>query len=132
MAEARAERDMVNATFLKTSNDMEQSKKGFGVNFWGSSWRFRMMEEFYIQPGGSTGRLLRCNERYNNLKRRLAEVRDGVDTWVFDVIASDPKIRSEIANPAAVGEFCGLWLASLAEHEARPQRTASGGFEQSQ
>jgi hypothetical protein len=118
LSEARAERDRVNATFLKTSSDMEQEQKGFGVNFWGATWRFRMMEELYGQPATPAG-LMRCNVRYSNLKRRLAAVRDGTDTWVHDIMASDPKIRSEIANPEAVKDFCGAWLAHLIEHEQR-------------
>lgn len=124
LSEARAERDRVNATFLKTSSDMEQQGKGFGVNFWGSTWRFRMMEDFYIRPS-TDQRPLRCNVRYDNLKSRLAAVRDGTDPWVSEAIASDPKVRSEIANPEAVKEFCSLWLGALAEEEAAPSRTSS-------
>ena len=118
LSEARAERDRVNATFLKTSSDMEQEHKGFGVNFWGATWRFRMMEELYSQPASAAG-LMRCNVRYSNLKRRLAAIHAGTDTWVHDIMASDAKIRSEIANPEAVKDFCGAWLANLIEHEQR-------------
>ncbi len=112
---------------MRSNNDLEQAKKGFGVNFWGSAWRFRMMEDFYIQPSAGPGKLLRSIVRYDNLKRRLAAVRDGADSWVTDIMAADAKIRSEIANPSAVGEFCSLWLANLADLEAHPERTASGG-----
>ena len=116
LADARAERDRVNAAFLQTSHDLEKGQKGFGVNFWGSTWRFQMMQDFYTHPINSTG-LIRCNLRYSNLKARLASVRDGTDAWISTVMVSNPKIRSEIVKPEAVRDFCAKWLDMLTSLE---------------
>jgi hypothetical protein len=72
-----------------------------------------LMENFYTRPKAKGGAVLRCSLRFNNLKTRLTAVRDGTDTWVHDIMASDPKIRSEIANPDAVRDFCATWLDAL-------------------
>ena len=77
-----------------------------------------MMSDFYSHPVGKEG-LIRSNLRYHNLKSRLAGVRDGTDPWVRTAMSANPKIRNEIAKPAAVEDFCGKWLLQLVSLEKK-------------
>mmetsp|Transcript_4965 Transcript_4965/g.11056 ORF Transcript_4965/g.11056 Transcript_4965/m.11056 type:complete len:249 (-) Transcript_4965:139-885(-) len=119
LAEPRAQRNRVNEAFLEAHHRMEQEHKGFGVNFWGSTWRFRLYEDLYSAARGPDGAVLPYTSRYTHLKERLAAVARGKDPWLSGPAAADPQIQREVGNWAGVRQFCAEWLALLAREEER-------------
>jgi len=119
LVQARAERDLVSCAFLTSGTDMEREHQGFGVNFWGWTWRTRLFRDFYAAPPNAGGGVLRSGARYVHLKARLAETAAGDTAWVRAVSAEDARIRGELAGGApAVQAFCTRWLRLLTEAEA--------------
>ncbi len=124
LAEPRAQRNRVNEAFLEAHHRMEHENKGFGVNFWGSTWRFRLYEDLYSAARGPDGAVLPYTSRYTHLKERLAAVAEGKDPWLSGPVAADPQIQREVGNWAGVRQFCAEWLALLAQMEARDAELA--------
>jgi hypothetical protein len=117
LTSARTDRDRVNFTFLQTTKEIEADKQGFGVNFWGWTWKLRMFEDFYTSPTTPAGKSLRCNLKYDHLKERLKQVADGDTSWVRGAMAADSKVQKEIVDVAGVQKFCSKWLRLLVEAE---------------
>jgi hypothetical protein len=126
LAQARAERDLVSCAFLTSGTDMEREHQGFGVNFWGWTWRTRLFRDFYAAPPAAAGRVLRSGERFARLKARLAETAAGDTAWARAAAADDARIRGELAGGApAVQAFCARWLRRLTEAEKDARAAAS-------
>mmetsp|Transcript_39266 Transcript_39266/g.104082 ORF Transcript_39266/g.104082 Transcript_39266/m.104082 type:complete len:225 (-) Transcript_39266:103-777(-) len=119
--EPHAQRYRVNEAFLVSSQRMEQEHKGFGVNFWGSRWRFRLYDDIFGCPKGADGRPLPFSARYANIKTRLANLARGKDPWLTTVATADPAIAREIAHVEGIRLFCGQWLAMLQSEEVRDE-----------
>ena len=128
LAQARSERDRVNYAFLQSGSDLEHEHRGFGVNFWGWTWKMRLFHDLYAAPRGPDGRVIRSGERCAHLKARLAAMSGGDDSWARAAMAEDPKIRKEIVGVPAVLDFCGHWLRLLVEAEARAAEGCGDGI----
>jgi hypothetical protein len=128
LVQARTERDLVSYAFLTSGTDMEREQQGFGVNFWGWTWRTRLFRDFYAAPSppASAGRVLHSGARYSHLKARLVETAAGDTTWVRATAAEDARIRGELAGGApAVQAFCARWLRLLTKAEAEANAAAA-------
>jgi hypothetical protein len=124
LAEPRAQRNRVNEAFLEAHHRMEQEHRGFGVNFWGSTWRFRLYDDLFSAARGPDGAVLPCTSRYTHLQQRLAAVARGKDPWLSGPAATDPQIQREVGNWAGVRQFCSEWLALLVREEERDAELA--------
>jgi len=65
--------------------ETEADKKGFGVDFWGYTWRFKMYSDFYTNAVDAKGEPVHLTLRYTNLKRRLEDVVSSKDQWIEKV-----------------------------------------------
>jgi len=101
--------------------------KGFGVDFWGYSWRFKLYDDLYTNAKDSKGNDVHLTERVTNLKKRLAAIAAGKDDWVAKAMEEHARIKMEIANPKAVGGYCSLWLKHLLAIEEEVKREPSMG-----
>jgi hypothetical protein len=119
LEEARAQRNRVNEGFLEANQGLERSHRGFGVNFWGSSWRFRLYDDLYTSAKDDNGAKMAYRQRYQNLKTRLAAIAQGKDPWLARAAAADQRIQKEVGNPEGLKLFCREWLALLTKEEER-------------
>ena len=126
LAEPRAQRNRVNEAFLEAYHRLEQQHKGFGVNFWGSTWRFRVYEDLFSAARRVDGALLPCTARYAHLKERLAAMAQGKDPWLKGPAAADPLIKREVGNWEGVRLFCAEWRALIDREEERDAARAAG------
>ncbi len=132
LVQARAERDLVSCAFLTSGTDMEREHQGFGVNFWGWTWRTRLFRDFYAAPPAGGARVLHSGARYGHLKARLAETAAGDTAWVRAASAEDARIRGELVGGApAVQAFCARWLRLLTKTEAEAHAAALASPRQS-
>ena len=129
LAEPRAQRNRVNEAFLEAHHRMEEQHKGFGINFWGSVWRFRLYDDIYSAARGADGAPLPCTQRYAHLKERLVSIAEGKDAWLKGPAASDPHITREVISWDGVRQFCREWRALIDREEERDAERARWSVE---